>query len=105
MPPIRMTAIITTDCTKILRGLRLDIIAAAMEPYLGFDPLLSSDLTQRRVLSFSLVGLFVFLIWQGLMLKHYALLNTRPPAWDQAVHMEIALDYRRAIEAGHWKDA
>ena len=56
--------------------------------------------THSRVLALSLVGLAVFLAWEALALRSYIRVESRPPAWDQAVHLEIALDYRNAIAAG-----
>ncbi len=58
----------------------------------------------RKVLAFSLLGLCVFLAWQALVVRAYSRADTRPPAWDQAVHMEIALDYRAAMAEGRWRD-
>ncbi|MBI5209983.1 MAG: glycosyltransferase family 39 protein [Elusimicrobia bacterium] len=43
-----------------------------------------------------ILGLAVFLAVQALALRSFARHETRPPAWDQSVHLEIALDYRNA---------
>lgn len=51
------------------------------------------------------LGLAAFLAAEALLLRAYIRTDTRPPAWDQAVHMEIALDYREALGAGRWADA
>ncbi|HEX4048525.1 MAG TPA: hypothetical protein VH309_11850 [Elusimicrobiota bacterium] len=59
----------------------------------------------RKVLVLSLLGLAGFLAVQALLLRHYVRVDTRPPSWDQATHMEIALDYREALGAGRWGDA
>src|SRR5579859_764188 len=48
--------------------------------------------------------LVTFLVWQGISLKHFINGERRPPAWDQSVHLEIALDYHKAIHEGRWKD-
>ncbi|MBI4678330.1 MAG: hypothetical protein HY748_12185 [Elusimicrobia bacterium] len=43
-----------------------------------------------------LLGLAVFLAAAALALKSFSGRESRPPAWDQSVHLEIALDYRDA---------
>lgn len=58
----------------------------------------------RKTLSLSLLGLALFLAVEALLLRHYVRVDTRPPSWDQSVHLEIALDYREAIAAGRWSD-
>lgn len=58
----------------------------------------------RKVLVLSLLGLAVFLAWQALDLRSYIRRDTRPPSWDQAVHMEIALDYRKALAERRFSD-
>lgn len=58
----------------------------------------------RKVLAFGLLGLCFFLAWQALVVGHYVRTDTRPPSWDQAVHLEIALDYRQAMAQGRWGD-
>ena len=57
-----------------------------------------------RRLAVSLVALSVFMAWQAVVVRRFVRLDTRPPAWDQAVHLEIALDYRDAIARGRWSD-
>src|SRR6185312_13712827 len=59
----------------------------------------------RKVLVLSLLGLAAFLAVQALLLRHFIRVDTRPPSWDQATHMEIALDYKEALGAGRWGDA
>ncbi|MCX5796598.1 MAG: hypothetical protein NTY77_13975 [Elusimicrobia bacterium] len=59
---------------------------------------------KARVLALSLAGLAVFLAWEALALRSYVRVESRPPAWDQAIHLEIALDYRNAIRAGNWSE-
>ena len=59
----------------------------------------------RKVLVLSLLGLAAFLAVQALLLRHFIRVDTRPPSWDQATHLEIALDYREALGAGRWGDA
>ncbi len=58
-----------------------------------------------RVLALSLAGLALFLAWQALDLRRTIQSETRPPAWDQAIHLEIALDYKEALKAGRLSDA
>lgn len=58
----------------------------------------------RKVLVLSLLALAVFLAWQALDLRSYIRRDTRPPSWDQAVHMEIALDYRKALAERRFSD-
>ncbi|MBI4371802.1 MAG: hypothetical protein HY552_05850 [Elusimicrobia bacterium] len=60
--------------------------------------------SSRLTLALSLLGLAGFLVLQGLLLRHFIRVDTRPPSWDQADHLEIALDYRQAIGAGRWGD-
>ncbi|HAM35393.1 MAG TPA: hypothetical protein DEB40_10280 [Elusimicrobia bacterium] len=57
-----------------------------------------------RVLALSLLGLALFLAWQALSLGAYLRVESRPPAWDQAIHLDIALDYSQAITQGRWSD-
>lgn len=60
---------------------------------------------RRRVLALSFVGLAVLMAWQALTVRFYEKREKRPPAWDQAIHLEIALDYRNAIQQGRLADA
>ncbi len=57
---------------------------------------------RKRVAALSLIGLSAFLAAQALMVRSYGSLQKRPPSWDQAIHMEIALDYQEAYKAGRW---
>ena len=63
-----------------------------------------SQRPSRKVLVLSVLGLIGFLAVEALLLRHYVSVDTRPPSWDQATQMEIALDYREAIGAGRWGD-
>ncbi len=58
----------------------------------------------RAVLIVSLLGLAAFLAVSMLMLKSYIAGEDRPPAWDQSVQLEIALDYKTAGAAGRWSE-
>ena len=55
-----------------------------------------------RVLAFSLLGLAIFLAWQALSLRSYIRAESRPPSWDQAVHLQTALECRDVIQRGDW---
>lgn len=61
--------------------------------------------TNRKTLVFSLLGLVLFLGAEALLLRSYIRTDTRPPSWDQSIHMEIALDYREALKEGRLSDA
>lgn len=69
------------------------------------DPLAAAAAQQRKTLVFSLLGLAVFLVLQALLLRSHVRTDTRPPAWDQAIHLEIALDYKEALAEGRLSDA
>ncbi|MFA6002656.1 MAG: glycosyltransferase family 39 protein [Elusimicrobiota bacterium] len=55
-----------------------------------------------RVLVLSLLGLALFLAWEAVAMRSYIRVESRPPAWDQAVHLEIALDYKESIRVRDW---
>ena len=61
--------------------------------------------SNRKALVIGLMGLVVFLAVEALLLRSYTRTDTRPPSWDQAIHMEIALDYRDALKEGRLTDA
>lgn len=58
----------------------------------------------RKTLVLSVLGLAAFLAFEAIMMRRFVRVDTRPPAWDQAVQLEIALDYRQALNAGRWSD-
>jgi len=64
-----------------------------------------SQATNRKTLVFSMLGLVLFLGCEAFLLRSYIRTDTRPPSWDQSIHMEIALDYRDALKAGRLSDA
>ncbi|MBI3549815.1 MAG: glycosyltransferase family 39 protein [Elusimicrobia bacterium] len=68
----------------------------------------SSTTATRRALPTSLAvglaGLAAFLLWQAWLLHGFTRRDTRPPAWDQAIHLEIAYDYRAALAGRNWGD-
>lgn len=57
-----------------------------------------------KLLAISLLGLAALISWQALSLRSYARRDSRPPAWDQAIHLEIAHDYRLALKEGRLGD-
>ncbi len=65
----------------------------------------STSSPNRKALVFSMMGLVLFLACEAILLRSYIRTDTRPPSWDQSIHMEIALDYRDAIKAGRFSDA
>lgn len=59
----------------------------------------------RKALVLSVLGLALFLAAEALLLRSFIRADTRPPAWDQSIHLEIALDYRQALKEGRFADA
>ncbi len=49
-------------------------------------------------------SLALFLAWQAWKLHAFIAAEVRPPAWDQANHMQVAWKYFSAISAGNWGD-
>jgi len=78
------------------------MMSARMAENLYVAPTSSSN---RKALVLSLLGLALFLAAEALLLRSYIRTDTRPPSWDQAIHMEIALDYREALKNGRISDA
>lgn len=60
---------------------------------------------ERKNLVLSLLGLALFFVLQALLLRSHVREDTRPPSWDQSIHLEIALDYRQALAEGRLVDA
>ncbi len=58
----------------------------------------------RKTFVLSLLGVVAFLALEALLVRHYIRTDTRPPSWDQSIHMEIALDYKEAVHDGRWGD-
>lgn len=54
----------------------------------------------RKTLVLSLLGLAAFLAVEALLLRHYIRTDARPPSWEQATQLQLALDYREAPAAG-----
>lgn len=69
------------------------------------DPQAAAAARERKTLVLSLLGLVVFLALQAVLLRSHVKVDTRPPAWDQAIHLEIALDYKQALSEGRLADA
>lgn len=59
----------------------------------------------RKAFVLSLLGLAAFLAVEALLLRSFNREDTRPPSWDQALHMQIALDYKQALSQGRVGDA
>lgn len=59
----------------------------------------------RKYLVMGMLGLAAFLAVEALLLRSHIRTETRPPAWDQSIHLEIALDYREALKDGRVADA
>ncbi|HAZ08865.1 MAG TPA: hypothetical protein DCZ01_10175 [Elusimicrobia bacterium] len=60
--------------------------------------------TSRKTLVLGLLGVGLFLALEALLVRHFVRTDTRPPSWDQSIHMEIALDYKEAIHDGRFGD-
>ena len=58
----------------------------------------------RKVVVLGSLALAAFLSVEALLVRSFAKEDTRPPSWDQSIHMEIALDYKEAIAEGRWSD-
>src|SRR5581483_150754 len=58
----------------------------------------------KKTLALSGVALAAFLIWEAWAIRDFAARDTRPPSWDEAIQLEIALDCRQAVREGRWKD-
>lgn len=69
------------------------------------DPQAAAAARERKTFVFSLLGLAVFLVLQALLLRSHVRQDTRPPSWDQSIHLEIALDYKEALAQGRVADA
>lgn len=62
-----------------------------------------SELLRARGTSLAgLAILALFLTLQSFELRRYVGVDTRPPAWDQANHMDVALQYLEAFRRGEW---
>jgi hypothetical protein len=48
-------------------------------------------------------ALFLVFIFEGLTLWLWLGIDTRPPAWDESIHLSVALDYSEAISRGRWQ--
>lgn len=58
----------------------------------------------NKILAASALVLAAFLAWEAWAIKDFAARDTRPPTWDEAVQLEIALDCHDAIREHRWKD-
>lgn len=57
-----------------------------------------------RPLAGSLIALGALVTFHAWQLVSWNRLDSRPPAWDQSIHLEIAQDYRRAISRGELRE-
>ncbi|MFA6030806.1 MAG: hypothetical protein WC969_13190 [Elusimicrobiota bacterium] len=58
--------------------------------------------TRRRILGVSLGLLAAYLLFQSLELRFFIAHESRPPGWDQANHLDVSLQYFRALKDGDW---
>ena len=65
---------------------------------------MQADTLKRRSLLLACAGLGLFLAWQAWSLSRFIAAETRPPAWDEANHLDVALSYREAAGQGRWGD-
>ncbi len=56
-------------------------------------------------LSASLLSVLLVLGAQAFLLSKWTAVESRPPAWDQAIHLEIAHDYKTLLAKGDWYSA
>ena len=73
----------------------------AQPAYHEYDPEKAALQHRLKVVALSLVGLAAFLSIQALVLARWTAVDTRPPAWDQAIHLETALDYKEGLDKLH----
>lgn len=78
---------------------------AAHPAFQAYDPDRAARQHRLKVLALSLVALAGFLAFQAVLLARWSSLDTRPPAWDQAIQLETALDFKDALAQGRLSDA
>lgn len=61
--------------------------------------------SNRKALVLGVLGLVLFLGVEAVLVRSFTRADTRPPSWDQSIHLEIALDYKEALAAGRPGDA
>lgn len=66
----------------------------AQPAFREYDPEKVARQHRLKVLALSLVALAAFIAFQAALLSRWVAVDTRPPAWDQSIHLETALDYR-----------
>lgn len=59
---------------------------------------------KRKRFLWTCAALAAFAAWQAWTLRAYIAADTRPPAWDEANHLEVAWKYFHAASAGRWSD-
>ncbi|MBI5883903.1 MAG: hypothetical protein HZB91_12460 [Elusimicrobia bacterium] len=65
---------------------------------------MQADTLKKRSLLLACAGLGLYLAWQAWSLSGFIAAETRPPAWDEANHLDVALSYREAAGQGRWAD-
>ena len=60
--------------------------------------MISPSREERKAL-WSLLGLFLF---HAFLLTFWLKLDTHPPGWDEAVHLQVAWEYKEDILQGRW---
>ncbi|MBI4677704.1 MAG: glycosyltransferase family 39 protein [Elusimicrobia bacterium] len=58
----------------------------------------------KRTLVVASACLGLFLAWEAWSLAGFVSAETRPPSWDEANHLDVALAYRKAAGQGRWGD-
>lgn len=80
----------------------LNIIEFYSVTRLSDEDLLKYRMSRR--LSFVLGLAFVLGVFHAALAVQWVRVDRQPPAWDPAVHLGTALDYREAFAAGRWLD-
>lgn len=63
---------------------------------------MSKTIRRGALLAAALAPLGAFLLMQAVELGYFIRHENRPPGWDQANHLDVALQYARALGAGNW---
>lgn len=72
----------------------------AQPTFQQYDPERAARQHRLKVLALSLAALAAFLAFQAVLLARWIAVDTRPPAWDQAVHLETAWDAKQGLAQG-----
>src|SRR5687767_2858552 len=60
-------------------------------------------MSARWAVAGSLLGLALLLAFHAALTASWVRRETRPPAWDQAIHLEISLDCLKAVRKGDYR--